>query len=101
MVVSDEIHAPDSSRYWFTDAYEELFNAGADQRKIDKEYVREWLAAQGVLGDGEPPALTAEVKIEAASRYIQAYELITGKDFEVTDEPVGARLEAALKKAIG
>jgi phosphoribosylaminoimidazole-succinocarboxamide synthase len=101
LVVSDEIHTPDSSRYWFTDTYEELFNAGGDQRKIDKEYVREWLAAQGFLGDGEPPALTPEVKIEAARRYIQAYELVTGLDFEISDEPIASRLESALKQAIG
>lgn len=100
LVVSDEIHTPDSSRYWFADTYDELFKAGADQRKIDKEYVREWLAAQGFRGDGEPPALTDEVKIEAASRYIQAYELVTGLQFEVIDEPVAARLENNLKKAM-
>ena len=100
LVISDEINTPDSSRYWFTDTYQELFDAGKDQRKIDKEYVREWLAAQGFLGDGVPPALTDEVKIEAASRYIQAYELVTGVDFEISDEPVHDRLENALKQAL-
>jgi len=96
-VISDEIHTPDSSRYWFADTYEELFRAGKDQRKLDKEYVREWLVEQGFRGDGKPPALTEAVKIEAAKRYIQAYELVSGCEFKVHEEPIRARVEKALK----
>ncbi|MFC1496988.1 phosphoribosylaminoimidazolesuccinocarboxamide synthase [Verrucomicrobiota bacterium] len=95
-VVSDEINTPDSSRYWFADTYDELFAAGKDQRKLDKEYVREWLAEQGFRGDGTPPELTDEVRIEAAKRYIQAYELITGSEFSVSDEPVEERIRKAI-----
>ena len=98
LVASDEVHTPDSSRYWFADTYEELFKAAKEQRKIDKEYVREWLVAQGFRGDGEPPALTEEVRIEAAKRYIQAYETVTGQSFKVSDEPVTARIEKALRQ---
>lgn len=98
LTVSDEINTPDSSRYWYLDTYDELFAAGKDQRKLDKEYVREWLADQGFRGDGDPPALTPEVRMEAARRYIRAYELITGRDFEVFDEPVGDRVAAALER---
>ena len=97
--VSDEIHTPDSSRYWFADTYRKLCEKGEDQRKLDKEYVREWLAAQGFLGDGAPPPLSDEVRIEAARRYIQAYEVITGEEFVVTDQPVEARMAANLKRA--
>ena len=97
LVVSDEIHTPDSSRYWYADTYEELFSKGEPQRKLDKEYVREWLAARGFRGDGEPPALTDDVRIEAARRYITAYELITGKDFEPAEGEIAPRVEAALK----
>lgn len=96
LVVSDEINTPDSSRYWFADTYEELFAAGDAQRKLDKEYVREWLAERGFRGDGQPPPLTEEVRLEAAKRYIQAYELVTGQDFEVIDEPVAERIRRAL-----
>ena len=99
LVVSDEVHTPDSSRYWFADTYEELFKAGQDQRKIDKEYVREWLVSQGFRGDGIPPALTEEVRLEAARRYIQAYEQVTGQEFIVTDEPVAARIANNLRRA--
>lgn len=95
-VVSDEIHTPDSSRYWFADTYDELFAAGEPQRKIDKEYVREWLAAQGFTGDGTPPALPDDVRVEAARRYIQAYETVTGRDFVVIDGPIEARIARAL-----
>lgn len=97
LVVSDEIHTPDSSRYWYADTYEELFSKGEPQRKLDKEYVREWLAARGFRGDGEPPALTDDVRIEAARRYITAYELITGRDFEPAEGEIAPRVEAALK----
>lgn len=97
-VISDEIHTPDSSRYWFADTYEDLFRAGKDQRKLDKEYVREWLVEQGFRGDGKPPALTDAVRIEAARRYIQAYELVTGREFKVYDEPIKKRVLNALKK---
>jgi phosphoribosylaminoimidazole-succinocarboxamide synthase len=97
MVVSDEIHTPDSSRYWYADSYEKLFAAGADQRKLDKEYVREWYAARGFRGEGAPPAMPDDVRIEAAKRYIEAYEVITGREFTVTDEPAQARMERNLK----
>jgi phosphoribosylaminoimidazole-succinocarboxamide synthase len=97
IVVSDEIHTPDSSRYWFSDTYQELFKAGKEQRKLDKEYVREWLAARGFTGDGKPPALTDEVRIEAAKRYIQAYEQVTGKDFVAHAGLIQDRVKKALE----
>lgn len=96
LVVSDEVHTPDSSRYWFTDTYEELFKAGKDQRKVDKEYVREWLAAQGFRGDGQPPVLPDEVRVEAARRYIAAYEQVIGKAFVAHDGAIAERVARAL-----
>ncbi len=96
LTISDEINTPDSSRYWYSDTYAELFGAGKEQRKLDKEYVRTWLANQGFRGDGEPPALTDEVRIEAAKRYIKAYELITGLEFVIDDQPVRERVQKAL-----
>ena len=96
LVVSDEVNTPDSSRYWYVDTYDELFAQGKPQRKLDKEYVREWLAAQGFRGDGDIPELTDEVRIEAAKRYIRAYELITGEAFVTHDEPVKNRIATAM-----
>jgi phosphoribosylaminoimidazole-succinocarboxamide synthase len=98
-VVSDEIHTPDSSRYWFADTYAARFAAGQEQRKIDKEYVREWLAAQGFRGEGRPPVLPDEIRIEAARRYIQAYEQVTGKTFVPATEPLEPRIRRNLKLA--
>ncbi len=100
LVISDEINTPDSSRYWYMDTYQELLDAGEEQRKLDKEYVREWLAAQGFIGDGEAPVLTDEVRVEAAKRYIMAYELITGREFVVTTEPVDERIEKAVQSFV-
>jgi phosphoribosylaminoimidazole-succinocarboxamide synthase len=81
MVVIDEIHTPDSSRYWFADSYEARFGAAKDPESFDKEYVRRWLAEQGFKGDGPIPALPDDVRIEATRRYIQAFEKITGTTF--------------------
>jgi len=100
LVVSDEVHTPDSSRYWFADTYPALFKGSKDQRKLDKEYVREWLAAQGFKGDGPIPVLTEEVRIEAAKRYIQAYEVVTGQPFVPVDEPIKDRVRRALERVI-
>jgi phosphoribosylaminoimidazole-succinocarboxamide synthase len=81
LMIADEIHTPDSSRYWYRDTYEQAMSQGRDPQALDKEYVRRWLADQGYLGDGDPPTLTDEVRCEAARRYIEAYERITGTDF--------------------
>ncbi len=81
IVVIDEIHTPDSSRYWFSDSYAERFAAGEDPESFDKEYVRRYLANLGFKGDGPIPPIPDEVKVEASRRYIEAYEKITGTEF--------------------
>lgn len=96
IVLIDEIHTPDSSRFWFADEYEKRFAAGEEQKKIDKEYLREWLADKGFRGDGEIPAIPGEIKAETARRYIEAFELITGQKFEAEVGPVLPRMEANL-----
>jgi phosphoribosylaminoimidazole-succinocarboxamide synthase len=98
IVLIDEIHTPDSSRFWFADEYEKRFAAGEEQKKIDKEYLREWLAERGFKGEGEIPVIPDEIRVETARRYIEAYELITGQKFigEVGD--VSARLQKNLSK---
>ena len=93
----DEIHTPDSSRYWYADDYQARFDKGEEPRGLDKEYVRRTLAEQGYRGDGPPPPLTDEVRIEAARRYIQVCELVTGRPFQPdTEEPLG-RIRRNLK----
>lgn len=88
LVLVDEVHTPDSSRYWFRDTYEELFEAGEKQRKIDKEYLRQWLMEQGFMGDGPIPHIPDDIRTEVARRYIQAYELITGSGFKAESADV-------------
>lgn len=81
LVVIDEIHTPDSSRFWFTDSYGERFARGEDPESFDKEYVRRYLAGIGFKGDGPIPTLPDEVRVEASRRYIEAFEKITGTAF--------------------
>ena len=66
--------------------------------QIDKEYIREWLAAKGFIGDGDIPEIPDDVKVEAARRYIQAFELITGQEFTSNVGNVKERMENNLKE---
>jgi phosphoribosylaminoimidazole-succinocarboxamide synthase len=86
----DEVHTPDSSRYWYADDYQVRFERAEEPRGLDKEYLRRILADQGYRGDGPPPPLSDDVRCEAARRYIALYELITGRDFVPDfEEPAG------------
>lgn len=96
ILVIDEIHTPDSSRFWHAATYEERFEAGQEPESLDKEYVRRWLAAQGFTGEGPVPTLPDEVRIEASRRYVEAYELIAGEAFVADLRPPIPRIAAAL-----
>jgi len=98
LVLIDEIHTPDSSRFWIKDTYDELFSKGQEPQKLDKEYVRQFLANKGFVGEGQIPEIPDEVKIEAARRYITAYEMITGKLFEAENGDVLERILGNLRK---
>jgi phosphoribosylaminoimidazole-succinocarboxamide synthase len=87
----DEIHTPDSSRYFYADSYETAFAKGEQQRQLSKEFVREWLMANGFQGkEGQRvPEMTPEVVDDISNRYIELYENITGETFqkaEITDD---------------
>jgi phosphoribosylaminoimidazole-succinocarboxamide synthase len=97
LVLIDEVHTPDSSRYWIKDSYEPLFSQGTEPQNLDKEYVRQWLAGQGFIGEGEIPGIPDDIKIEAARKYITAYEMITGKQFVAKNENVEARIRQSLQ----
>ncbi len=81
LVVIDEIHTPDSSRFWVAATYEERFAKGLDPEPLDKDFVRRYYTALGYRGDGDPPPLPPEVRVGAAKRYIEAFERITGETF--------------------
>jgi phosphoribosylaminoimidazole-succinocarboxamide synthase len=78
----DELHTPDSSRFWYADFYQELFDAGEKQRKLDKEYLRQWLMERGYQGDGLPPEVPQAVFDEVSARYRRAYETLTGSEWK-------------------
>jgi len=96
LVVADEIHTPDSSRYWYRDEYDQAMSKGQDPPALDKEYVRRWLSEKGYRGDGPPPELPVEVRCEAARRYIEAYEQVTGLSFEPDPDPPTERVRRNL-----
>ncbi len=100
IVLIDEIHTPDSSRFWYADEYEKRFENRETQKKIDKEYLREWLAEKGFLGEGDIPEVPDDIKAETARRYIEAYELITGEEFQALPGNVYERIEQNLSKYI-
>jgi len=80
----DEIHTPDSSRYFYADGYEEKFAKGEPQRQLSKEFVREWLMENGFQGkEGQKvPEMTDEIVNNITNRYIELYEHITGEKFQ-------------------
>ncbi len=83
LLVIDEIHTPDSSRYYYASGYEERLASGEPQRQLSKEFVREWLMSEGFQGkDGQIiPDMTPEFVREVTGRYVELYETITGRDF--------------------
>ena len=80
----DEVHTPDSSRYYYAEGYEERLRKGEKQKQLSKEFVREWLMDNGFQGqDGQKvPEMTPEVVSHIEDRYIELYEKITGSKFE-------------------
>ena len=87
IVLIDEIHTPDSSRYFYSEGYEERFAKGEQQKQLSKEFVREWLMANGFQGkDGQKvPEMTDEIVAGISARYIELFENITGEKFQKAD----------------
>jgi phosphoribosylaminoimidazole-succinocarboxamide synthase len=97
----DEIHTPDSSRYFYKDGYQERFVKGEDQRQLSKEFVREWLMANGFQGkEGQKvPEMTPEFVEEVSERYIELFEKITGDTFQRTSsDNILERIESNVVK---
>lgn len=87
LAIIDEIHTPDSSRYWTQESY-----AGGEPEHFDKEFLRLWFVKQGYRGEGEPPTMPAEFTAQVAARYIAAYERLTGQPFVPGEQPAAARI---------
>jgi phosphoribosylaminoimidazole-succinocarboxamide synthase len=96
IVVIDEVHTPDSSRFWDASSYAARLANGQDPESLDKDYIRRYFLNLGYKGDGPAPTMTDEVRIEAARRYIAAFERITATSFVPNLEEPLARIERAL-----
>lgn len=99
-VLIDEVHTPDSSRYYYEDGYQERLERGDAQRQLSKEFVREWLMDHGFQGrEGEQmPDLPDDFRVRVAERYVELYETVTGLEFEpdVSSSPLD-RIHSSLR----
>lgn len=99
VMLIDEVHTPDSSRFWRANAYEARFEAGEEPDNFDKEFVRIAYAEKGYRGDGEIPSMPDELWTSASRRYIAIYEMLTGKTFKPGAYPIEERLIKNLEQA--
>ena len=96
LCVIDEIHTADSSRYWVADEYEARFAAGEPQRMLDKENIRQWLIGQGYQGEGTPPEIPAELRVDLAMVYADLHHRLLGTPFAADGIAPPSELYAAL-----
>jgi phosphoribosylaminoimidazole-succinocarboxamide synthase len=102
-VLVDEVHTPDSSRYFYLDTYNELLQAGQAQRQLSKEFVREWLMDHGFRGlEGQVmPTLPDEFRLQVSDRYIELFEAVTGSAFQRDDhEAPEERVLEAIRRSL-
>ena len=105
LLVIDEIHTQDSSRFWMLDSYEEKFKKGEEPEILDKEIFRAWLMKTypdifpNIRLDQEIPPISEDIKIELAKRYMKSFEKITGLEFKAEVSDIKDRIETNLKKA--
>jgi phosphoribosylaminoimidazole-succinocarboxamide synthase len=98
-MVIDEVHTPDSSRFWKADSYQDCIDSEQEPENFDKEFVRIAYAQTGYRGDGKPPEMPVDLWADAAQRYIAIYEMLTGLTFVPGDYPVNERLQQNLHAA--
>lgn len=107
LYIIDEVHTPDSSRYWYADRYADNLAAGRPQEQLSKEFVREWLMANGFQGlEGQVMPVMDDAFVDVVSkRYINLYEMMTGRTFvpedETSDEALVARISRSLEACLG
>lgn len=94
LMLIDELHTPDSSRFWTLESY--TATAGREPHNFDKEFLRAWFAEQGYRGEGTPPSMPPDFVAQVAARYIAACEQITGEAFQPGEQPVAERVARAL-----
>jgi phosphoribosylaminoimidazole-succinocarboxamide synthase len=99
ILLIDEVHTPDSSRFWKADSYMENFEKGSEPENFDKEFVRLAYVERGYRGEGDPPVMPIDLWASASQRYIDIFERLTSENFIPGSYPVGPRLEESLRKA--
>jgi phosphoribosylaminoimidazole-succinocarboxamide synthase len=99
IILIDEVHTPDSSRFWKAENYTERFEQGLDPENFDKEFIRIAYAELGYRGDGQPPQVPELLWVQVCQRYIAIYEMLTGLPFEPAAYPAEARIRENLLKA--
>jgi phosphoribosylaminoimidazole-succinocarboxamide synthase len=99
IMLADEIHTPDSSRYWVASSYPELHAGGDEPESLDKEFLRLWLRERGI-SDDNVPELDDDIRVEVAERYIDLFQRVTGGEFEAElgDQPVLERIQGRIAR---
>ncbi len=100
LLLIDEVHTPDSSRYWSAEGLDDRLDAGLAPEGFDKEPVRLALRAAGYSGDGEPPALDPAIWQQTSARYVELYERLTGKTFQAGAHPIEERIHHNLAELL-
>ncbi len=100
IVLADEVHTPDSSRYWIAESYHRCFDEGKRPDSLDKDFIRSWVVARCDPYKDKVPEIPPDVVLDAAKAYIKAYELMTGQDFILPDStvPILDRVRHNLRK---
>src|SRR3990167_4952196 len=99
LILIDEIHTPDSSRFWDKNSYKKKMKKGEDPENYDKEYIRLWFAKQGYTGRGKAPKMPEKLIVDLSQRYMEVYERLTGEKFIIdTSKPQSERIAENVSK---
>lgn len=96
LTLIDEIHTPDSSRFWVATTYQQRFEKGLEPENFDKEFFRLWYSKRNYRGDGTPPKMPESFRKKVSQRYVDIYEMVTGKKFELAKGNIQKRIKANL-----
>jgi len=99
LTIADEVHTPDSSRFWILDSYEDRHAKGEEPESLDKEFLRLWLVDKGI-SDDNIPELDDDIRTQVSERYIDLFERVTGQSFDVVvdDTPIHERIEKNIEQ---
>lgn len=100
LTLIDEIHTPDSSRFWIAKSYKARVEKGLEPENFDKEFLRLWYVNKGYRGDGVPPKMSKQLISDLSKRYIAVYEKITGQKFKPYKYPIEKIIKESLKKYV-